>query len=80
MKIYNGIQNFRASSPVITIGTFDGVHLGHRKVLKRLKEIATEINGESVLFTFYPHPRLIISPNEKTLRVITTLEEKKDLL
>lgn len=64
---------------MVTIGTFDGVHLGHRKVIARLKEIAREHEGESVIFTFYPHPRLVTAPDETNLRLLTTLNEKKEL-
>ncbi|NOY95171.1 MAG: bifunctional riboflavin kinase/FAD synthetase [Chlorobi bacterium] len=76
MEIYYQIDDFKAKNPVVTIGTFDGVHLGHRKILERLKEIAREIDGETVLFTFYPHPRLSLNPQEKKIRLLTTLEEK----
>lgn len=79
MKIYTDIGNFKAHRPVITIGTFDGVHRGHQKVIARLKEIARSHNGESVIFTFYPHPRLVTAPGETNLRLLTTLEEKKEL-
>lgn len=79
VKIHNNINSFKARKPVVTIGTFDGVHLGHQKVIARLREIACEHNGESVIFTFYPHPRLVTSPTETTLRLLTTLEEKKEL-
>jgi len=79
VKIYTDISNFEARRPVITIGTFDGVHLGHQKVIARLKEIAQSHGGESVIFTFYPHPRLVTAPGEKNLRLLTTLEEKKEL-
>ena len=78
MKIHNQIENFNALRPVVTIGTFDGVHLGHRKVISRLKEIAREHGGESVIFTFYPHPRLVTAPDEANLRLLTTLAEKKE--
>jgi riboflavin kinase/FMN adenylyltransferase len=64
---------------VVTIGTFDGVHLGHQKVITRLKEIAKKHNGENVIFTFYPHPRLVTSASETNLRLLTTLEEKSAL-
>jgi riboflavin kinase/FMN adenylyltransferase len=74
--VHQGIDGFIAKNPVITIGTFDGVHLGHRKVIDQLNSIAQAINGESVLFTFYPHPRLVISPDNSNLRLITTLDEK----
>lgn len=64
---------------MVTIGTFDGVHRGHQKVISRLKEYAKKYNGESVIFTFYPHPRLVTAPNERNLRLLTTLEEKTEL-
>jgi riboflavin kinase/FMN adenylyltransferase len=79
VKIYRNINNFKASNPVVTIGTFDGVHLGHQKVIQRLKEYALKYNGESVIFTFYPHPRLVTAPEEGNLRLLTTLEEKTAL-
>lgn len=80
MRIYNNIHNFKAKKPVITIGTFDGVHKGHHIVLDRLKEIAHKTGGETVVFTFYPHPRLVLTPEEKNLRLLTTLDEKIGLL
>ena len=80
MIIHNDINQFSATKPVITIGTFDGVHLGHRKVIDQLNELAGRIEGESVLFTFYPHPRLILSKEEANLRLITTLDEKIEQL
>lgn len=80
LKLYNGINNFQAKNPVVTIGTFDGVHLGHRKVIEQLNEIAKDSDGESVLFTFYPHPRLVVSKDASNLRLLTTLEEKKKVL
>ena len=61
---------------MVTIGTFDGVHLGHQKVILRLQEFAKQHDGESVIFTFHTHPRLITSPNENNLRLLTTLNEK----
>ena len=79
MKIHHDLKNFDARKPVLTIGTFDGVHLGHGKVLARLKQFAANYNGESVVFTFYPHPRLVTSPDGSNLRLLTTLEEKTQL-
>ncbi len=79
MKLHTNLNSFKATNPVVTIGTFDGVHLGHQKVITRLKEIAKKHNGESVIFTFYPHPRLVTSTSETNLRLLTTLEEKKML-
>ncbi len=80
MRIYYDLQQFEAINPVVTIGTFDGVHLGHRKVLERLKTIAAETGGESVVFTFHPHPRQVLFPDEHNLRLLTTLQEKAFLL
>ncbi|WP_321514789.1 bifunctional riboflavin kinase/FAD synthetase [Marinifilum fragile] len=80
MKIYTDLKDFSALNPVVTIGTFDGVHLGHRKVIRRLQELAHKVNGETVIFTFYPHPRLVLSEENNGLRLINTLEEKKVLL
>lgn len=79
MKIYSSLDRFEARSPVVTIGTFDGLHKGHQLILERLKKRAHEINGESVVFTFYPHPRIVTAPNENSLRLLTTKEEKIEL-
>lgn len=81
MKIYEGIEDFRlVPNPVVTSGTFDGVHLGHQKILNRIREIADQIGGKTVMITFWPHPRLILYPNEHNLRLLTTFEEKAKLL
>lgn len=80
MKIYRDLTSFKAHSPVLTIGTFDGVHLGHRKIIDELCKRAKTLNGESVIFTFDPHPRKIVAPGENSLRLLTTLEEKIALL
>ncbi|MDX9881569.1 MAG: bifunctional riboflavin kinase/FAD synthetase [Prolixibacteraceae bacterium] len=80
MKVYYDIDTFNATNPVITTGTFDGVHNGHKKVIARLNELAAEVGGESVVFTFFPHPRLVLSPEEGNLRLLTTLDEKIRLL
>jgi riboflavin kinase / FMN adenylyltransferase len=81
MKIYEGLEHFiPVKNAVVTSGTFDGVHLGHQKILKRIRNIADEINGETVLITFWPHPRLVLYPNEHNLRLLSTFEEKTRLL
>lgn len=76
MELHYSLDNFKAHNPVVTIGTFDGLHKGHQSVVAELKELAGEINGETVVFTFYPHPRIVTSPNEKNLRLLTTKNEK----
>lgn len=80
MKIYRDLKSFTALNPVLTIGTFDGVHLGHRKIIDALCERAKAIVGESVIFTFDPHPRKVVAPGESNLRLLTTLDEKIALL
>ena len=57
MQVHNLKDKYLIKNPVVTVGMFDGVHLGHQKILKRLKEAAKEQNGESVVFTLDPHPR-----------------------
>ena len=79
MKIHRDLNNFYAINPVLTVGTFDGVHLGHRKIIARLHDLAKAINGESVIFTFDPHPRKIVAAAETNLRLLTTLDEKIEL-
>jgi len=80
VRVYRHLNDFKAKRPVVTTGTFDGVHTGHKKVISRLKEISSETGGESVLFTFHPHPRQVLTPEEHNLRLINTLEEKINLL
>lgn len=81
MKIYEGLEGFTpVKNAVVTSGTFDGVHLGHQKILNRIREIARSIQGETVLITFWPHPRLVLYPNEHNLRLLSTFEEKAKLL
>lgn len=65
---------------VITIGTFDGVHLGHRHILRQLEQAAAACKGEKVIITFDPHPREVLNPENKTVRLLTTLDEKIKLL
>ena len=79
MKLHHGLDDFDSKKPVVTIGTFDGVHTGHQKVILRLREIAKKRGGETVIFTFHAHPRLVTSPNETNLRLLTTLDEKTKL-
>ena len=79
MKLHYGLNDFDAKKSVVTIGTFDGVHKGHQQVIARLQEIAKKHGGETVIFTFHTHPRLVTSPAESNLRLLTTLQEKIEL-
>lgn len=65
---------------VITIGTFDGVHLGHRQIIKLLKEETALINGETVIITFHPHPRKVVTQGKSDVKILNTLAEKTELL
>lgn len=81
MKIYNHFSEFKKlDHAVVTIGTFDGVHYGHQKIIKRLCELAKSTGGESVILTFFPHPRMIIDPENQDLKLINTIEEKANIL
>ncbi len=81
MKIYHSLDDFtRLNYGVVTSGTFDGVHLGHQKILQRLHEFSKKNNGESVVITFWPHPRQILKPTDLTLKLLNTFEEKAELL
>lgn len=81
MHIYHHISELsNLTNTIVTIGTFDGVHLGHQKIIKRLVELKNKQGGEIVLFTFAPHPRKVLFPEQIDLKLITTTEEKCDLL
>ncbi len=80
MKVHYDLNKFSAKNPVVTIGVFDGVHKGHSKLLSRLKEKAKANDGESVVITLWPHPRLFLGKDLDNLRLINTLDEKKILM
>lgn len=81
MRVFRNLNQLPPfKNSVITIGTFDGVHKGHQKIISRINRIAAETNGESIIITFHPHPRIVIHPEDKSLRLLNTLEEKIELL
>ena len=81
MNIFQGFEHLEGIvNPVLTIGVFDGVHVGHQKIIEQLNREAELIGGESVLFTFYPHPRMVLYPESHELRLIQTQAEKIDKL
>lgn len=81
MKVYKSLEEFnRLEKAIVTTGTFDGVHYGHQKIISRLQELAKQHKGESVIITFFPHPRLVLFPEDNDLKLINTLDEKIELL
>jgi riboflavin kinase/FMN adenylyltransferase len=81
VRVFQGFdQLVDIPNPVLTIGTFDGVHLGHQKIIDTLNNEAEKVGGESVLFTFYPHPRMVLFPDSHGLKLIQTQAEKVDKL
>lgn len=80
MRVYKNIDDFKKiKNAVVTTGTFDGVHLGHIKILRRLNELAQLEKGESVVITFWPHPRLVLN-HQEPFSLLSTLEERIDLI
>ena len=80
MIVHQGYENLHLKNPVVTLGIFDGVHLGHKALIARLIDKAKILNGESVIITFFPHPRLVLSENNTSLAFLTNLDEKIKLL
>ncbi len=80
MKTIHGIENFPADeASIVTIGTFDGVHLGHQQILKQLIDTSRKSKLKSVLLTFFPHPRMVLQP-DISMRLIQTIQEREKAL
>ena len=80
MKIWKHTDQFAFTNPVLTIGIFDGVHVGHKYIMERLRSLAQTCNGESVVFTLWPHPRQVLNKDVENLRYLSTFDEKILLL
>ena len=82
MKVFNSIEEAaeKINKAVVTTGSFDGVHIGHKIIIDRLNQLADEIGGESVLITFHPHPRKVLYPEQTDLKLINSRQEKISLL
>ena len=80
LKIFHSIKSFKVAKPtIVTIGTFDGVHLGHRKILEQITKSAHALNCESLVLTFFPHPRMVLQEDTE-MKQLNTLDEKITLL
>jgi riboflavin kinase/FMN adenylyltransferase len=80
LKKHHAIQEFKAiNKTIVTIGTYDGVHLGHKKILHKIAEQANQLNYESVVLTFFPHPRMVLG-KDTTIKLLNTLEEKEKFI
>ncbi len=81
MEVYNNLSELpEFENAVITIGSFDGVHRGHQKILDQIKQLATSINGKSIVITFHPHPRIVLKPDDPGIRLINSIDEKVALI
>ncbi len=80
MITHNDISAFSAHNPVVTVGIFDGLHIGHRYILDKLKVRAQRLDGESVVVTLWPHPRAVLNQEGNHYKLLNTLEEKKEML
>jgi riboflavin kinase/FMN adenylyltransferase len=81
MKVHYAIEQLPVfTNAVITIGTFDGVHCGHRQIINTLREAAAKAGGESVIITFHPHPRKVVASAVTGVRLINTLPERIELI
>ncbi len=81
MKVHRNLDELpHFNNAVITIGSYDGVHAGHQTIIQRINDTAQRINGESILITFHPHPRLVVRPDDNSLKLLNTIDEKILLL
>ena len=76
MKVFKNLEHLPLiPNAVLTIGSFDGVHQGHQKILSQVRDLAKAVEGESVVITFHPHPKHVLSQNSPDFKLITTVEE-----
>lgn len=81
MQVIRNLTHFpKLNRAVVTSGTFDGVHIGHQKILQRLIQITRQLNGQSVVITYWPHPRLVLHPETENVHLLSTIEERIEQL
>jgi riboflavin kinase/FMN adenylyltransferase len=80
MIVYHSLEEIRVHKPVVSIGVFDGVHVGHRYLFDRMKEEARRSGGETLVITFWPHPRIVLNHQPEKLKYLSTIQGKQELL
>jgi riboflavin kinase/FMN adenylyltransferase len=80
MVVYHSLEEIRVRKPVVSIGVFDGVHVGHRYLFDRMKEEARRAGGETLVITFWPHPRIVLNHQPAKLKYLSTIQGKQELL
>ncbi len=80
MFVHYNPNDFQARNPIVSLGMFDGIHLGHQWLLRHLTDLAKQKNGESVVMSFWPHPRLVLDPQNRQIALLSTLNEKLSLI
>lgn len=81
MQVHQKLENLpRFNRAIVTIGTFDGIHLGHRRIIEQMKREAMEVGGETVIITFHPHPRKVVKAGQGAVKLLTTMPERIRLL
>lgn len=80
MKVYRSLDNYNIKNTFLSIGTFDGLHLGHQKLINRLVELAKTKNAPTTLLTFWPHPKIVLSNNSSDIKLLNTINERISLI
>jgi riboflavin kinase/FMN adenylyltransferase len=81
VKILHKLEELKGlKNPILTIGTFDGVHIGHQKIIQQINQLAEKEGGTSTLFTFHPHPRMVLNPSNHGIKLIQSQTEKQEKL
>lgn len=79
VKVFKDLDNLSFTNPVVTMGVFDGLHKGHQELVSAICRKSKEIGGESIVITFWPHPRIVLDKTDSNLQLLSTLEEKEYL-
>ncbi len=80
MRVYRSLEGVHITKPVVSIGVFDGVHRGHRYLFEKMKEEARRLGGDTLVITFWPHPRLVLNHEPERIRYLSTIQGKEELI